>query len=100
MKISIDQILAIFAALVLLGNAYEKYENIFGKKKKKLTHDVKELQYCCKEYATDITNQKQESKILCKGILACLRGLEEQGCNGPVHEGIAEMEQHLLDSSH
>ena len=26
----------------------------------------------------------QEQTLICYGVMACLRGLKEQGCNGPV----------------
>lgn len=41
-----------------------------------------------------------ENKILLKGQLACLKGLEEKGCNGPVHESIHEIESYLLEQAH
>jgi len=48
----------------------------------------------------DICSSKSERKILIKGTLACLRGLEELGCNGPVKKAIAELEEHMIDESH
>nr|DAM57539.1 MAG TPA: Lipopolysaccharide assembly protein A domain [Caudoviricetes sp.] len=48
----------------------------------------------------DIKGLKEEQRILTKGILACLRGLKEQGCNGPVSEGIREIEEHLNQQAH
>ena len=32
----------------------------------------------------DIKVIKEEQTILTKGVLACLKGLKEQGCDGPV----------------
>lgn len=40
---------------------------------------------------------KEESLILLKGQLACLKGLKEQGCNGPVTQSIKEIEDYLLE---
>lgn len=48
----------------------------------------------------DIKGLKEEQRILTKGILACLRGLKEQGCNGPVSDGIREIEEHLNKQAH
>lgn len=48
----------------------------------------------------EITAIKQEQKIMCKGILACLRGLQEQGCDGAVTSTIYELEEHLNEGAH
>ena len=52
------------------------------------------------EQDKNIKGLKEEQRILTKGILACLRGLKEQGCNGPVSEGIREIEEHLNQQAH
>ena len=41
-----------------------------------------------------------EQSIQCFCILACLKGLAEQGCNGPIHECIAKMEEYLNSRAH
>jgi hypothetical protein len=43
---------------------------------------------------------KEEQAIIVHGVLACLKGLREQGCNGPVKEGIAEIEDYLNQKAH
>ena len=43
---------------------------------------------------------QEEQTILVEGILACLKGLQEQGANGPVTEAITKIEKHLIDKSH
>lgn len=43
----------------------------------------------------DIKAIKEEQSILTKGVLACLKGLHEQGCNGPVTEAIENIEDHI-----
>lgn len=43
---------------------------------------------------------QEEQTVQCYCILACLKGLAEQGCNGPVHEGIDRMEKHLNKKAH
>lgn len=42
----------------------------------------------------------EEQTIMCFGILACLKGLREQGCNGPVSEALEKMEKHLNKQAH
>ena len=36
---------------------------------------------------------RKENTLLTYGVLACLKGLEEQGCDGPVHEAIDKIER-------
>lgn len=43
---------------------------------------------------------KEELKILTSGILACLKGLHEQGANGPVTAEIKKIEDHMNESAH
>lgn len=64
----------------------EKRMNFFEGKEQ--THD------------SEISEIKSELRILLKGQLACLKGLSEQGCNGPVTQSINEMEAYLLNQSH
>ena len=48
----------------------------------------------------DIKSIKEEQKILTTGVLACLKGLKEQGCDGPVTEAITSIEDHLNKEAH
>lgn len=48
----------------------------------------------------DIKSIKEEQSVLVHGVLACLMGLKEQGCNGPVTEAIEQIENHLNKQAH
>ena len=48
----------------------------------------------------DIKTIKEEQGILTKGVLACLKGLKEQGCDGPVTEAISAIEAHINEQAH
>ena len=48
----------------------------------------------------EIKKVKEEQEIVCVGVLACLRGLREQGCDGPVDEAITKLEKHLNQQAH
>ena len=48
----------------------------------------------------DIKSIKEEQKILTTGVHACLKGLKEQGCDGPVTIAITEIEDHLNKEAH
>ena len=48
----------------------------------------------------EIKEIKEEQQLLTYGILACLRGLHEQGSNGPVTEAIDKIEKHINKKAH
>ena len=43
---------------------------------------------------------RREQTLICYGLLACLQGLKEQGCNGPVTEAMNRKEEHLNQAAH
>ena len=47
-----------------------------------------------------IKDIKEEQTILTAGILACLKGLVELGCDGVVKEQISKIETHLNNKAH
>ena len=49
---------------------------------------------------TEIEKLESERCLLTYGILACLKGLKEQGCNGPVTEAIDKIEKHINKQAH
>lgn len=48
----------------------------------------------------DIKALKEELTLLTYGLLACLKGLKEQGCDGPVSEAIDKINKHLNKKAH
>lgn len=71
-------------------------EDIHGLEEKHNT-DMKELIEALNERFAEIS---EEQRILTSGMLACLRGLQEQGCNGPVTKAISDIENHINDKAH
>ena len=65
-------------------------------KQKKQDEDIKELR---KHHEEDMASIKEEQTLLVYGVLACLKGLSEQGCNGPVTEAIGKFEKHLNEKT-
>ena len=47
-----------------------------------------------------IAELKEEQSLLTCGVLACLKGLREQGCNGPVTEAIRTIETYINQKAH
>lgn len=48
----------------------------------------------------EIKAVKEEQCIIVYGLLACLKGLKEQGCNGPVTEAVDKLEKHINKKAH
>jgi len=47
-----------------------------------------------------IRDTQEELTLLTYGVLACLKGLHEQGANGPVTEAIDKIEKHINKKAH
>ena len=52
------------------------------------------------EQEKEIKAIKEEQQLLTYGVLACLKGLREQGCDGAVTEAIGKFEEHLNKRAH
>lgn len=48
----------------------------------------------------DIQAIMAEQCLLTYAVLACLKGLKEQGCDGPVEEAIVKVEKHINEKAH
>ena len=82
---SITSIAGVITALgVILGAVFAAYKWFL--KQEKQDRDIKAI--------------KEEQTVLVRGILACLMGLKEQGCNGPVTEAIEQLENHINKQAH
>lgn len=53
-----------------------------------------------KDQDKDIKGMKEELTILTYGVLACLKGLKEQGCDGAVTDAIDKTERFLNQKAH
>ena len=87
---------AVVAAIVALVAAFAKAVRWVDLQKKQST-DIETLRAL---HNHDMDAMKQEQTLLVYGILACLKGLKEQGCNGPVTEAINKIEKHLNQKAH
>ena len=43
---------------------------------------------------------QKEQTVICYGVMSCLKGLHEQGCDGPVDEALKRLEKHLNEAAH
>lgn len=87
---------AIIGAIVALVSYFSKIVRWVDKQKKQ-DDDIERLK---KHHEEDIASIKEEQTLLVYGILACLKGLSEQGCNGPVTETISKYEKYLNQKAH
>lgn len=87
---------AVLSAVTALVFAFAQLVRWVDKQKKQ-DSDIKELR---ETHIADMEHMKQEQTIIVYGLLACLKGLKEQGCNGPVTEAIAKIEKHLNKRAH
>lgn len=53
-----------------------------------------------KEQDKSIKDIQEELTLLTYGVLACLKGLGEQGCDGPVTDAIDKIEKHINQRAH
>ena len=51
-------------------------------------------------HCSDMSCLNEEQRLLMYGVLACLKGLQEQGCNGPVTEAIDTLEKYINKKAH
>jgi hypothetical protein len=94
---------AISSIMVVIGFIVTIYN--FVKKStldkiEKNSKEIAELKIEVGVLKSEARDSKEERLLLVNGVLACLKGLKEQGCNGPVTEGINQIENYLMKKSH
>lgn len=87
---------AVIGAIIAIVTYFSKVVRWVDKQSKQ-DEEIKKLQA---HHEEDIIAIKQEQTLLVYGILACLKGLKEQGCNGPVTEAIKQYENYLNQKAH
>jgi len=86
------------------------------KEQEKVVEDIKSQlakreEKCQLAFANQQTREKYELEafreevndelcVINYGLLACLKGMKEQGCNGPVTDAIQKLEKHLNQKAH
>ena len=86
--VSWQTLITVAAVLTALATVFGRYNKVYDfiKRQEEQDKQIKAIQ--------------AEQTILVEGVLACLKGLKEQGCNGPVTEAIGKIEQHLIEKAH
>lgn len=109
------------SAIVLLFNAADKIGDIISKikapdvrqneriaaleeKSRQTEKDVAaNAEAICelkKHHEDDMGESREERQLIVYGLLACLKGLQEQGCNDSVTDAIGLIEKHLNKRAH
>lgn len=87
---------AVVGAIVALVTYFSKVVRWVDKQGKQ-DKDINEIR---QRHEDDMKSIKAEQTLLVYGVLSCLKGLKEQGCNGPVTEAIGKLEKHLNEKAH
>lgn len=87
---------AVVGAVVALITYFAKLVRWVDKQKKQ-DGEIQELK---SHHMDDVAAIKAEQTIIVYGLLACLKGLQEKGCNGPVTEAIHKLEKYLNCEAH
>ncbi len=75
----------------------------YNKAYKLIMHDAEQDKKIEEIEARHKADEKKTNEELCLviyGVQACLKGLKEQGCNGPVTEAINKIDKHLNQAAH
>lgn len=102
--ISAGGVLTALIAFVTLGwklfqwvNHQKEQDNEIKRIEQKLDTEIQELR---NRHIKEHDETQEEQTLVIYGLLACLKGLAEQGCNGPVSEAIEKIEKHINKKAH
>lgn len=90
-------IVGLFVKVVRFIDRQKEQDEEIKKNRAERETEISELR---EAHNTDIKAIKDEQTVLVYGVLACLKGLSEQGCNGPVTKAIEKLEKHLNIEAH
>lgn len=103
-NVTIGQVLGIIAGVTAIIKfiqlIYELVKKSTLDRISQNSKDIQELKTEVDWLKSEVKDSKEERLILVNGVLACLKGLKEKGCNGPVAEGINQIEEYLMKKSH
>lgn len=103
-NITIGQIVGAMGTLTVIVGffvaIFKWYKTNFTNKFIGIEKRLEDLEKKTNRQEHEIKESKEERLILLKGQLACLKGLEERGCNGPVTKAINDIESYLINKSH
>lgn len=93
---TIIKMASLLGAVTTIGIVIYRVIKWFQKQEKQ-TVDIEQLREQEKENMKELND---EMCLLTYAVLACLKGLKEQGCNGTVTEAIGKLEKHINQKAH
>jgi len=99
MVINAQVIITVGAVVAALAAILKYYNKAYDLVKKQGEQDEK-IAAMKKETKEEVSSIKEEQQLLTYGVLACLKGLKEQGCDGSVTDAIDKIEKHLNAKAH
>ena len=104
---TIEKTAKLITALTVIGSALVAVVSRYLKTKR-LAKKVETIESECNEkieqlrteHIEDIKKIEEEACLHTYGILACLKGLQEKGCNGPVTDAINKFEKFINQRAH
>lgn len=110
MTIDLSTVITISSFLVALGTIYTTAGKIHTWVEHQNEQDVRckevqdeqnhKIEAIQEETKEEIKKIQEEQCLLVYSILACLKGLQQQGCNGEVTKAIGEIERHINKQAH
>lgn len=87
---------AALAAVIAIMKSYNRIYDMV-KHQKEQDDSMRSIE---RRHDADIKGIKEEQTIITYGVLACLKGMQEQGCNGAVTDAIDKIEKYLNQAAH
>lgn len=110
MTIDLSTFITISSVLVAIGTIYSTVGKIHTwvdhqneqdvRCKSVQTEQNEKIETIQEEVRIEIKKIQEEQCLLVYSILACLKGLQQQGCNGDVTRAISEIEKHINKQAH
>lgn len=93
---TIITIAAVLAAVAAILRYYNKGYDLV-KHQEEQDEKIKKIE---NQHNEDMKAIKNEQTLITYGVLACLKGLQEQGCNGAVTDAIDKIAKYLNQAAH
>ncbi len=110
MYVTVNSVITLASLLTALGAFVTLFWKLFAwinhqKEQDKLIAEMKadfqkQIDALRTRHNEDTDMIHEEQTLVVYGLLACLKGLAEQGCDGPVTEAIGKIEKHINQKAH
>ena len=106
--VAITAFVTLFWKLFTWINHQKEQDKLIAEMKTSHEDEIAKLKADFQKQINDLRNRHdsdtnlihEEQTLIVFGLLACLKGLAEQGCDGPVTEAIDKIEKHINKKAH